>query len=221
MVFHFRTKETLESGHYMSVINILMQLRKVCNHPNLFDPRPIVSPFQMEGITYQTPSAVLKALQKEPLEVLRADELYPNLCNLELQLPAFGACRTRKLQTPRKLIEEIDRVPSPPPRPRPLEKPLKLPAKSAATAGDRESPFASPRAKNKTAAANKTTSDSNSVGGYFETSNRILGRSCNQITRLTLFFSHDNTQCRSYAAAPTPRTHAVPRTERLHARSAS
>uniref|UniRef100_A0A3Q0RT20 Snf2-related CREBBP activator protein n=1 Tax=Amphilophus citrinellus TaxID=61819 RepID=A0A3Q0RT20_AMPCI len=29
------------SGHFMSVINILMQLRKVCNHPNLFDPRPI------------------------------------------------------------------------------------------------------------------------------------------------------------------------------------
>lgn len=53
----------------MSVINILMQLRKVCNHPNLFDPRPIVSPFQMEGISYTTASAVLRALDKDPLEV--------------------------------------------------------------------------------------------------------------------------------------------------------
>ena len=65
----FRTKETLATGHYMSVINILMQLRKVCNHPNLFDPRPIVSPFQMEGITYQTASLVLRALDKDPLQV--------------------------------------------------------------------------------------------------------------------------------------------------------
>ena len=53
----------------MSVINILMQLRKVCNHPNLFDPRPIISPFQMEGITYTTASAVLRALYQDPLEV--------------------------------------------------------------------------------------------------------------------------------------------------------
>ena len=53
----------------MSVINILMQLRKVCNHPNLFDPRPIVSPFQMEEISLSTASLVLRALEKDPLEV--------------------------------------------------------------------------------------------------------------------------------------------------------
>lgn len=45
-----KTKETLASGHYMSVINILMQLRKVCNHPNLFDPRPVASPFQVRSL---------------------------------------------------------------------------------------------------------------------------------------------------------------------------
>ena len=67
--FFNRTKETLATGHFMSVINILMQLRKVCNHPNLFDPRPIVSPFQMEGITYTTASVVLRALEREPLDV--------------------------------------------------------------------------------------------------------------------------------------------------------
>jgi hypothetical protein len=65
----FRTKETLATGHFMSVINVLMQLRKVCNHPNLFDPRPTVSPFQMEGISYTTASQVLKALEYEPLKV--------------------------------------------------------------------------------------------------------------------------------------------------------
>lgn len=53
----------------MSVINVLMQLRKVCNHPNLFDPRPIVSPFQTDEISYTTASIVLRALDKDPLEV--------------------------------------------------------------------------------------------------------------------------------------------------------
>lgn len=63
-----RTRETLASGHFMSVINILMQLRKVCNHPNLFDPRPIHSPFITSGICYTVPSLVLHALQRHPLE---------------------------------------------------------------------------------------------------------------------------------------------------------
>ncbi|ESO02847.1 hypothetical protein HELRODRAFT_81004, partial [Helobdella robusta] len=53
-----KTKETLASGHFMSVINILMQLRKVCNHPNLFDPRPIVSPYHMEGLVYFVPRLI-------------------------------------------------------------------------------------------------------------------------------------------------------------------
>lgn len=39
------TRSALQSGSYMSVIQILMQLRKVCNHPDLFDVRPVVSPY--------------------------------------------------------------------------------------------------------------------------------------------------------------------------------
>lgn len=37
------TKETLSSGNYLSIINALMQLRKVCNHPDLFETRPITT----------------------------------------------------------------------------------------------------------------------------------------------------------------------------------
>lgn len=65
----FRTRETLASGHFMSVINILMQLRKVCNHPNLFDPRPIHSPFITEPIIFSTASIVQQALETSPFEV--------------------------------------------------------------------------------------------------------------------------------------------------------
>uniref|UniRef100_A0AAR2J107 Snf2-related CREBBP activator protein n=1 Tax=Pygocentrus nattereri TaxID=42514 RepID=A0AAR2J107_PYGNA len=63
------TRETLASGHFMSVINILMQLRKVCNHPNLFDPRPIQSPFITEPIIYSTASLVLHTLETSPFQV--------------------------------------------------------------------------------------------------------------------------------------------------------
>jgi helicase SWR1 len=42
------TKDTLASGNYLSIINCLMQLRKVCNHPDLFVDRPIMTSFPME-----------------------------------------------------------------------------------------------------------------------------------------------------------------------------
>jgi SNF2 family DNA or RNA helicase len=32
-------------GNYMSLMGVLMQLRKVCNHPDIFAGRPIISPF--------------------------------------------------------------------------------------------------------------------------------------------------------------------------------
>lgn len=34
----------------MSIINCLMQLRKVCNHPDLFAERPVASPFSMRAL---------------------------------------------------------------------------------------------------------------------------------------------------------------------------
>ena len=42
------TRGTLASGNYLSIINCLMQLRKVCNHPDLFLDRPIMTSFPME-----------------------------------------------------------------------------------------------------------------------------------------------------------------------------
>ncbi|KAJ3007058.1 swr1 complex component, partial [Thoreauomyces humboldtii] len=42
-----KTKEDLASGNYLSIVNVLMQLRKVCNHPNLFEDRPVVTGFAM------------------------------------------------------------------------------------------------------------------------------------------------------------------------------
>ncbi|KAB1263802.1 Helicase SRCAP [Camelus dromedarius] len=87
------TKETLATGHFMSVINILMQLRKVCNHPNLFDPRPVTSPFITPGICFSTASLVLRATDVHPLQH----------------------------RISRRVLLEVATAPDPPPRPKPVK----------------------------------------------------------------------------------------------------
>lgn len=42
------TRETLAGGNYMSIVNCLMQLKKVCNHPDLFETRQIMTSFAMD-----------------------------------------------------------------------------------------------------------------------------------------------------------------------------
>lgn len=41
------TRDALGSGVYLNIANVLMQLRKVCNHPDLFEVRPVTTPFVM------------------------------------------------------------------------------------------------------------------------------------------------------------------------------
>ena len=60
-----KTKETLASGNFLSIINCLMQLRKVCNHPDLFEVRPIVTSFAMPRSIpsyYQSTNELVKKL---------------------------------------------------------------------------------------------------------------------------------------------------------------
>ena len=92
----------------MSVINILMQLRKVCNHPDLFDPRPIVSSFAFETIDYHVPSLVFNI--NEEINAERLEFLFffqPAYPVMELLYSAFNSHRAKHLQTPRKLIEDV------------------------------------------------------------------------------------------------------------------
>ena len=100
-----KTKQTLNEGNYMSVINVLMQLRKVCNHPDLFDPRPIVSPFVCEPLNYETPSLVYNL--SESLYENTVFFYQPNYIDMELIYSAFTCHRSKRLQTTRKQIEDI------------------------------------------------------------------------------------------------------------------
>jgi DNA helicase INO80 len=42
-------------------MNLVMQLRKVCNHPELFERRPAISPFLFQDIYYYTGYIPIKA----------------------------------------------------------------------------------------------------------------------------------------------------------------
>lgn len=114
-----KTRETLASGNMLSVINVLMQLRKVCNHPNLFEVRPTVSPFHMEAIVFETAFLVTTALDYDPFKQVDLSCLNYDRLGLEKWLPAFVAHRAFRYKTSRKLIEEIDTVtPEVPPCPK-------------------------------------------------------------------------------------------------------
>ncbi|CAH1401525.1 unnamed protein product [Nezara viridula] len=110
-----RTKETLASGSLLSVINVLMQLRKVCNHPNLFEVRPTVSPFQMDSLEYHVPSLVWSALEYDPFKHVDLVFLNLRIIEFELWLLAFVAHRARKYKVNPEYISSIDSAPPDPP----------------------------------------------------------------------------------------------------------
>ena len=67
-------RATMASGNFLGMINCLMQLRKVCNHPDLFEGRAIVSPLDMPPLPCSVPSLVPRALQLLPLAPSRAPQ---------------------------------------------------------------------------------------------------------------------------------------------------
>jgi helicase SWR1 len=58
------TKRTLTSGDYLSIMGCLLSLRKVCNHPDLFETRQIVTSFAM-------PKSVLASAEINDLFIRR------------------------------------------------------------------------------------------------------------------------------------------------------
>lgn len=64
-------------------MNVLMQLRKVCNHPDLFDSRDYVTPSKQKfQIFFVVPTCVLHLLTYDPLKSI-------NLKSLSLILEDF------------------------------------------------------------------------------------------------------------------------------------
>jgi hypothetical protein len=53
----------LSSGNYIGMMNALMQLRKICNHPDLVEPRPVITPVTFGSLFYQVPKLIVNVLQ--------------------------------------------------------------------------------------------------------------------------------------------------------------
>lgn len=108
-----KTKETLASGNFLSIINCLMQLRKVCNHPDLFEVRPIVTSFAMPRIayhSYNSSDAVVRKLlndtknPKASLPVLNLD------ITLADDMNYFAAEANMRLISQSQFDEEIAKI---------------------------------------------------------------------------------------------------------------
>ena len=91
----------LAESDFFSIMGVLMQLRKVCNHPDLFEARTIESPFIMQqdeyAIKYSFPHFMLKhfesaqmaqelSLTNLQLIVTRNEHLSSRVCDRQLEL---------------------------------------------------------------------------------------------------------------------------------------
>ncbi|XP_062930138.1 E1A-binding protein p400 isoform X3 [Mobula hypostoma] len=120
VMFHSSTAEALRSRHFVSVLNLLMQLRRICNHPNLKCPRAVRSAYVCKALQYSISSLVLKTLEYDPWK--NVDLSAFNLVGIENKLSRHETETVMpKRKVTRKLIEEIYNSPDLPPRPRPVK----------------------------------------------------------------------------------------------------
>uniref|UniRef100_A0A8C9MQH6 E1A binding protein p400 n=1 Tax=Serinus canaria TaxID=9135 RepID=A0A8C9MQH6_SERCA len=119
------TQEALKSGHFISVLHVLMQLQRICNHPDLINPRLSSSSFVSETLEYRTASLVLRALERDIWK--ESDLSLFDLIGMEDKMTHYEAQMLPKQKVTRKLIEEIYSSPPPPARPNPVKlKPSRL-----------------------------------------------------------------------------------------------
>ncbi|XP_077776405.1 E1A-binding protein p400 isoform X1 [Podarcis muralis] len=119
------TQDALKSGHFVSVLHVLMQLQKICNHPDLINPRLSSSSYVSETLQYRTASLVLKALERDVWK--DTDLSLFDLIGIENKMTLYESQVLPKQKVTRKLIEEIYTSPLPPPRPNPVKlKPSRL-----------------------------------------------------------------------------------------------
>ncbi|KAH1180129.1 E1A-binding protein p400-like [Mauremys mutica] len=119
------TQDALKSGHFVSVLYVLMQLQRICNHPDLINPRLSSSSYVSEALEYGTASLVLKALERDLWE--DTDMCLFDLIGVENKMTHYEAQVLPKQKVTRKLIEEIYSSPHHPARPNPVKlKPSRL-----------------------------------------------------------------------------------------------
>ncbi|GAV63949.1 SNF2_N domain-containing protein/Helicase_C domain-containing protein/HSA domain-containing protein [Cephalotus follicularis] len=100
------TQATLASGNFFGMISIIMQLRKVCNHPDLFEGRPIISSFDMGGIDIQLSSSVCSLLSSDPFSTVDLQDFGFLFTHLDFSMTSWESDEVKAIATPSSLIEE-------------------------------------------------------------------------------------------------------------------
>ncbi|CAM4568339.1 unnamed protein product [Lepidochelys kempii] len=114
-----RIQETLKNGNFVSVLHVLMQLQRICNHPDLIKPRLSGSSYVSETLEYTTASLVLKVLERDLWK--DSDTRLFDLIGVENKMTDYEAQVLPKQKVTRKLIEEIYSSPHLSPRPNPMK----------------------------------------------------------------------------------------------------
>ncbi|KAG7581718.1 Myb-like domain [Arabidopsis suecica] len=100
------TQATLNSGSFFGMISIIMQLRKVCNHPDLFEGRPIVSSFDMAGIDVQLSSTICSLLLENPFSKVDLEALGFLFTHLDFSMTSWEGDEIKAISTPSELIKQ-------------------------------------------------------------------------------------------------------------------
>ncbi|OWM78962.1 hypothetical protein CDL15_Pgr003133 [Punica granatum] len=104
------TQATLASANFFGMISVIMQLRKVCNHPDLFEGRPIISSFDMSGIDMQLSSSVCSVLSNGPFTAIDLQGLGLLFTHLDFCMASWESDEVRSIETPSSLIiERVDK----------------------------------------------------------------------------------------------------------------
>lgn len=100
------TQATLANANFFGMIGVIMQLRKVCNHPDLFEGRPIISSFDMRGIEFQLSSSVCSMLSPAPFSTVDLRGLGLLFTHLDFCMTSWESDEVRAIATPSSLIKE-------------------------------------------------------------------------------------------------------------------
>jgi SNF2 family DNA or RNA helicase len=95
------TRQALMQGaNFMGMMNVLMQLRKVCNHPDLFEPRSVVTPLVVDQIVYPMASCVIGLTScVSAFAKISSSLLYPLWCGSEGEVSMSAACSHDRIQS--------------------------------------------------------------------------------------------------------------------------
>ncbi|CAN4095126.1 unnamed protein product [Withania somnifera] len=99
------TQATLASSNFFGMISVIMQLRKVCNHPDLFEGRPIVSSFDMSGIDMHLSSSICSLLLPGMFSTVNLVALGLLFTHLDFSMTSWESNDVQSIATPSSLIK--------------------------------------------------------------------------------------------------------------------